>query len=98
MIALGWADVRSYALPVAGITMAFASVFVLLAIAGRSAGLLLLILSGLAISSLAGAATALVMNLSPIRSRRWRSLSGCWARWRIAVFAMSCCRCRSSSQ
>jgi iron complex transport system permease protein len=64
MIALGWADVRSYALPVAGVTMAFASVFVLLGIAGRSAGLLLLILSGLAISSLAGAATALVMNLS----------------------------------
>src|SRR5882672_7833962 len=52
MIALGWADVRSYALPVAGIV-------------GRNAGLLLLILSGLAISSLAGAATALVMNLSP---------------------------------
>jgi iron complex transport system permease protein len=64
MIALGWADVRSYALPVAGVTMAFVSVFVLLAIAGRSAGLLLLILSGLAISSLAGAATSLVMNLS----------------------------------
>jgi iron complex transport system permease protein len=64
MIALGWADVRSYALPVAGIAMAFASVFVLLAVAGRSAGLLLLILAGLAISSLAGAATALVMNLS----------------------------------
>ena len=64
MIALGWADVRSYVLPVAGITMAFASVFVLLGIAGKSAGLLLLILSGLAISSLAGAATALVMNLS----------------------------------
>src|SRR5881397_1950528 len=34
MIALGLADVRSYALPVAGITMAFASVFVLLGIAG----------------------------------------------------------------
>ena len=64
MIALGWADVRSYVLPVAGIAMAFASVFVLLGIAGKSAGLLLLILSGLAISSLAGAATALVMNLS----------------------------------
>jgi iron complex transport system permease protein len=37
---------------------------VLLAVAGRNAGLLLLILAGLAISSLAGAATALVMNLS----------------------------------
>ena len=64
MIALGWADVRSYALPVAGIVMAFASVFALLGIAGRNASLLLLILAGLAISSLAGAATALVMNLS----------------------------------
>lgn len=65
MIALGWADVRSYALPVAGIAMAFVSAFVLLSIAGRNAGLLLLILAGLAISSLAGAATALTMNLSP---------------------------------
>src|SRR5258708_18977042 len=44
--------------------MALASVFVLLAIAGRNAGLLILILAGLAISRLAGAATALVMNLS----------------------------------
>jgi len=64
VIALGLADVRSYALPVAAIAAAFASVFVLLAVAGRNAGLLVLILSGLAISSLAGAATALVMNLS----------------------------------
>ncbi|WP_213740260.1 iron ABC transporter permease [Bradyrhizobium sp. dw_411] len=64
MIALGVADVRSWALPVAAIVVAFASVFALLVIAGRNAGLLLLILAGLAISSLAGAATALVMNLS----------------------------------
>ncbi len=64
IIALGWTDVRSYALPVAGIIMAFVSVFALLAVAGRNASLLLLILAGLAISSLAGAATALVMNLS----------------------------------
>jgi iron complex transport system permease protein len=64
VIAVGLADVRSYALPVAAITAAFVSVFVLLTIAGRNAGLLILILAGLAISSLAGAATALVMNLS----------------------------------
>ncbi len=64
IIALGWADVRSYAVPVAAISMAFVSVFALLAVAGRGASLLLLILAGLAISSLAGAATALVMNLS----------------------------------
>jgi iron complex transport system permease protein len=64
VIALGLADVRSYALPAAAIAAAFISVFVLLTIAGRNAGLLILILAGLAISSLAGAATALVMNLS----------------------------------
>src|ERR1700694_5183014 len=64
VISLGLADVRSFALPVAAIAFAFASVFVLLAFAGRNAGLLILILAGLAISSLAGAATALVMNLS----------------------------------
>jgi iron complex transport system permease protein len=65
MIVLGLADVRSFVLPVAAIAASFASVFVLLAVAGRNAGLLLLILAGLAISSLAGAATSLVMNLSP---------------------------------
>src|ERR1700721_2555682 len=64
VIAFGLADVRSYALPVAALIAAFASVFALLAVAGRNAGLLILILAGLAISSLAGAATALVMNLS----------------------------------
>jgi iron complex transport system permease protein len=64
VIALGLADVRSYALPVVAIIAAFGSVFVLLAIAGRNAGLLILILAGLAISSFAGAATALVMNLA----------------------------------
>jgi iron complex transport system permease protein len=64
VIALGGIDVRSFALPVAAIAAAFASVFVLLAIAGRNASLLILILAGLAISSLAGAATSLTMNLS----------------------------------
>src|SRR5690606_23504272 len=49
----------------AAIAAAFVSVFVLLAVAGRQANLLLLILAGLAISSLAGAATALTLNLSP---------------------------------
>src|SRR3954471_21425293 len=64
VIALGLADVRSYELPIAAIIAAFTSVFALLAIAGRNAGVLILILSGLAISSFAGAATALAMNLS----------------------------------
>jgi iron complex transport system permease protein len=64
IISLGLADVRSYALPLAAIAAAFVSVFMLLFISGRNAGLLILILAGLALSSLAGAATALVMNLS----------------------------------
>jgi iron complex transport system permease protein len=65
VISLGLADVRSFVLPLAGVSFAFASVFLLLVVAGRNASLLLLILAGLAISSLAGAMTALAMNLSP---------------------------------
>jgi iron complex transport system permease protein len=65
VISLGLADVRSFVLPLAGISFAFMSVFLLLSVAGRNASLLLLILAGLAISSLAGAMTALAMNLSP---------------------------------
>ena len=65
MISFGAVDVRSWVLPVAAIATAFASVFALLAVAGRNAGLLLLILAGLALSSLAGALTSLVLNLAP---------------------------------
>lgn len=64
-ISLGLNDALSWGLPVAAIGGAFLSVFVLVAVAGRNASLLLLILSGLAISSLAGAGTALAMNLAP---------------------------------
>ncbi|MGL5361737.1 MAG: FecCD family ABC transporter permease [Bosea sp. (in: a-proteobacteria)] len=64
-ISLGLNDTLSWGLPVAAIAGAFASVFLLLAVAGRNGSLLLLILSGLAISSLAGAGTALAMNLAP---------------------------------
>ena len=64
-LSLGLADALSFALPVAAIAGAFLSVFLLVAVAGRKAGLTLLILSGLAVSSLAGAATALAMNLAP---------------------------------
>jgi iron complex transport system permease protein len=64
-ISLGWTDALSWGLPAAAIMGAFLSVFVLLAVAGRGASLLLLILSGLAVSALAGAGTALAMNLAP---------------------------------
>ncbi len=64
-LSLGLADALSYALPVAAIAGAFLSVVLLVAVAGRRSGLVLLILSGLAISSLAGAGTALALNLAP---------------------------------
>jgi iron complex transport system permease protein len=64
-LSLGLTSALSWALPVAAITGAFLSVFLLLAIAGRGANLLLLILAGLALSSLAGAGTSLAMNLAP---------------------------------
>lgn len=71
VIALGLADVRSFMLPGAAIAAAFASVFLLLVVAGRNASLLLLILAGLAVSSLAAAATSLAMNLA---SNPWAAL------------------------
>lgn len=64
-ISLGINDTLSWGLPLAAIAGAFASVILLLAVAGRNSSLLLLILAGLAISSLAGAGTALAMNLAP---------------------------------
>jgi iron complex transport system permease protein len=64
-IALGWNDTLSFGLPLAAMAGAFVSVGALFAIAGRGASLLMLILAGLALSSLAGAGTALAMNLAP---------------------------------
>jgi iron complex transport system permease protein len=62
---LGFADATSFALPFAAVAAAAVSVAALLLLAGRRAGLVMLILAGLALSSLAGAATSLVINLSP---------------------------------
>jgi iron complex transport system permease protein len=64
-ISLGLADTLSPALPIAAILGAFLSVFLLIAVAGREASMLVLILAGLAISSLAAAGTALALNLAP---------------------------------
>ena len=64
-ISLGVNDALGWGLPIAAILGAFLSVFVLLAVAGREAGLLVLILSGLAVSAIAGAGTVLAMNLAP---------------------------------
>lgn len=53
------------ALPLAGLAGAFAAVLLVQALAGRGAGSITLILAGIAVSSLAGALTSLVLNLSP---------------------------------
>jgi iron complex transport system permease protein len=63
-IAVGFGDALSFTLPLSAILMAFLSAFVLVAIVGRESNLMLLILAGLALSSLAGAATALALNLA----------------------------------
>lgn len=61
----GWALVFPWALPLSAMACAAAGTLLLLAVAGRNAGTLALILSGIAISSLAVALTSLAMNLAP---------------------------------
>lgn len=61
----GFAAAFSYAVPGFAIVTALAATFLLHALASRDASVLSLILLGVAISSMAGALTALVMNLAP---------------------------------
>lgn len=65
VISFGLIDTLSFALPIAAIAGAMISVGLLILVAGPRAGLLVLILAGLAISSLAAAGTALALNLAP---------------------------------
>ncbi len=53
------------ALPLAALAGAFAATAIVQALAGGAAGSISLILAGIAVSSLAGALTSLVLNLSP---------------------------------
>lgn len=53
------------ALPLLALAGAFVSVFFVKLLAGRNAGTLAVILAGVAVTSLAGALTALALNLSP---------------------------------
>jgi iron complex transport system permease protein len=65
VISLGLVDVLSFALPVAAIAGALASVALLVLVAGPRASLLVVLLAGLAVASLAGAGTSLALNLAP---------------------------------
>lgn len=64
-IYFGWMGVLSWALPLAAIAGAFISIGLVVAVAGRGATLVVLVLAGLAVGSLAGAATSLALSLSP---------------------------------
>nr|WP_184805740.1 iron ABC transporter permease [Nitrospirillum iridis] len=61
----GFANRFALALPLGGIAGALVAVALLFALAGRSVGVLTLILAGIALSSFAGAATSLALSLSP---------------------------------
>lgn len=58
-------DILSFAVPVAGIIGALVSVTLLFTLTGRDAPMVVVLLAGLALSSLAGALTALALNLAP---------------------------------
>src|SRR4051812_37693898 len=64
-ISFGLSDTLSFVLPTAALIGAFASVALLILVAGPRASLLVLILAGLAVGSLAGAGISLVLNLVP---------------------------------
>jgi iron complex transport system permease protein len=64
-ISFGLTDALAYALPFAAMLGALLSVWALLALAGRWASMLTLLLAGMALSSLASAAVALALNLAP---------------------------------
>ena len=65
IMAFGFANALSLAVPLGGIAGALLSVGALVAIAGRRASLTVTLLAGLALASLAGAAIALIINLAP---------------------------------
>jgi len=61
----GFSSTFAMALPIGGLAGAAAATAVLLILAARGAGTVVLILAGVALSSLAGALTALALNLAP---------------------------------
>jgi iron complex transport system permease protein len=61
----GLAGLSAFAVPVAAMAGAAASVVLLYALAGRDPSMLSLVLAGVAVSSFAGALTALALNLAP---------------------------------
>ena len=65
MLYFGFMAGSSYALPLGGITGALLAMFLVYLMAGRDAGILTLILAGVAINSIALALVSLILNLAP---------------------------------
>ena len=65
MLYYGVSSAFALALPLGGMAGALAAVLLIQTLAGRHGGTLTLILAGIAVSSLAGAATALALNFAP---------------------------------
>src|SRR3712207_6334019 len=61
----GWAGALSWALPFAAIAGALVSIALIVAVAGREPGVVVLVLAGLAVGSLSGAATSFAISLAP---------------------------------
>jgi iron complex transport system permease protein len=61
----GLAGALSWLLPLAAIAGALVSIGLIVAVAGREPGTMVLVLAGLAVGSLAGAATSFAISLSP---------------------------------
>src|SRR5919112_1280615 len=61
----GLAGALSWTLPFAAIAGALASIALIVAVAGRNASMVVLVLAGLAVGRLSGAATSLAISLSP---------------------------------
>ena len=85
VIYLGLASTLSFAVPLAAAGMALVSVLALLALAGRGASSLRLILAGFAVSAFAGAGIALALNLSPNYFAALEIAFWLWARWKTAA-------------
>lgn len=65
MLYFGFVGALSFVLPLAAILGALVSIALVVAVAGRNATIVVLVLAGLAVGSLAGAGTSLAISLSP---------------------------------
>ncbi len=93
-IQTGLAAAFPLGLPLAALAGAALSVGLVMGLAGPRGGALALILAGIAISALAGAATSLVLNLSPNPFAANEIVFWMMGRWSTGPCCMSASRCR----